>query len=94
MVDNEIEQSIPSADITDEDKIKEFRDMLEQYTLENGLKINQIKGWTDGKIEWMALNDNKCCCRPKDRICPCPEGLVEIKTESDHQCLCSILTRG
>ena len=77
----------------EEEKIKAFRLMLEEYAEEHGLEITSIKGWTEHKIQWMALNNNKCCCSPDDRICPCEEGLREAMTEQDHMCLCSIFKR-
>ena len=80
----------PTELTDDEEKIKAFRTMLEEYAVEHGLKITNIKSWTEPKIRWMALNDNKCCCSPDDRVCPCEEGVHEAKTEQDHMCLCSI----
>lgn len=68
--------------------VKKFRDYLEAYAKENGIMILDIKGWTDGKIEWMALNERKCACRPDKRKCPCPEGLVEISKKG--HCLCNV----
>lgn len=77
-------------ELTDDEKIKAFRSMLEEHAGENNLKITDIKGWTEPKIEWMALNDHKCCCSPNDRVCPCDEGRIEVRTKPDHMCLCSI----
>lgn len=78
-----------TPEITDEEKIEAFRSMLEEHAEEHDLEITDIKGWTEPKIKWMALNDNKCCCSPMDRICPCDKGIVEARTD-DHMCLCSI----
>ena len=68
--------------------IQSFRKYLEAYAKEKGLMILDVKGWTNSKIEWMALNDRKCACRPDKRICPCPEGLIEI--EKKGKCLCTV----
>lgn len=68
--------------------IQSFRKYIEAYAKEKGLKILDVKGWTNSKIEWMALNDRKCACRPDKRVCPCPEGLIEI--EKKGKCLCTV----
>lgn len=68
--------------------IKRFREYIEAYAKEKNLKVLDIKGWTNGKIEWMALNDRKCACRPDKRTCPCQEGLVEISKKG--HCLCNV----
>lgn len=68
--------------------IQSFRKYIEAYAKEKGLKILDVKGWTNSKIEWMALNDRKCACRPDKRVCPCPEGLIEI--EKKGRCLCTV----
>lgn len=71
-------------------KIIIFKDELQEYALKNNLEITSIKGWTEPKIEWMALNERKCACRPETRICPCPEGLVEARTKKNKMCTCSL----
>lgn len=70
------------------DKIKNFRECLQDYAKEKGIKILDVKGWTNGKIEWMALNDRKCACRPDKRVCPCKEGIDEISKKG--HCLCNV----
>lgn len=75
---------------TDDEKIEAFRSMLEGHAEAHNLKITDIKGWTESKIKWMALNDHKCCCSPNDRVCPCDQGIHEARNEQDHMCLCSI----
>ena len=72
--------------------ISDFRNKLEVYAKEHHLRITNIKGWTDPKIEWMALNEEKCGCAPDKRICPCKEGLIEV--EKKGKCLCSVFERG
>jgi len=93
-IDTYVEPTVPnipeSPELSDEEKIEAFRSMLEEHAEEHDLKITNIKSWTEPKIKWMALNDNKCCCSPDDRVCPCEEGVHEARTESDHMCLCSI----
>lgn len=84
------EMSEVSDDYTDIERntIQSFRKYLEAYANEKGLKILDIKGWTNSKIEWMALNDRKCACKPDKRTCPCPEGLIEV--EKKGKCLCTV----
>lgn len=84
------ELSEVSDDYTDTERntIQSFRKYIDAYAKEKGLKILDVKGWTSSKIEWMALNDRKCACRPDKRVCPCPEGLVEI--EKKGKCLCTV----
>lgn len=77
----------------DEEIVREFRAHLESYAKEHGLLITSIKGWTEPKIRWMALNDRTCCC-DKTRKCPCETGLVEVRTEKDHMCKCSVFKKG
>jgi len=72
--------------------IQDFRRDIETYAKNKGLIINNIKGWTENKIEWMALNDRKCACAPNKRHCPCPEGLKEV--EKNGTCKCSLFRRG
>lgn len=72
----------------EENCIKLFREFLESYAKEKNLKILDIKGWTNNKIEWMALNGRKCGCKPDERVCPCEEGLKEVETKG--RCLCSV----
>ena len=74
-----------------DDMIQEFKKDIEAYAEKQGLVINNIKGWTDSKIEWMALNDRKCACAPDKRHCPCPEGLKEV--EKNGTCKCSLFIR-
>ena len=64
------ELSEVSDDYTDVERntIQSFRKYLEAYAKEKGLKILDVKGWTNSKIEWMALNDRKCACRPVGRF--------------------------
>lgn len=68
--------------------IDEFRKKLELYAKEKNIKITNIKGWTVHKIKWMALNEEKCCCAPDKRKCPCEEGLDEVMSKG--KCLCSV----
>lgn len=68
--------------------IQSFRKYIDNYAKEKGLKILDVKGWSSAKIDWMALNGRKCACRPDKRICPCPEGLVEV--EKKGKCLCTV----
>lgn len=89
----------PEEDIIEKDislsediMISDFKKRLELYAKEHGLKITNIKGWTESKIAWIALNDNKCGCAPDKRKCPCPEGLEEVKRKG--KCLCSVFERG
>lgn len=84
------ELSEVSDDYTDVERntIQSFKKYIEAYAKEKGLKILDVKGWTSSKIEWMALNDRKCACRPDKRICPCSEGLIEI--EKKGKCLCTV----
>ncbi len=84
------ELSETSDDYTDVERniIQSFKKYIEAYAKEKGLKILDVKGWTNNKIEWMALNDRKCACRPDKRVCPCPEGLVEV--EKKGKCLCTV----
>jgi hypothetical protein len=77
---------------SDEETIMEFRKDLEKWARDNDLLLTNIKGWTEDKIQWMALNDRKCCCRPKERACPCKEGLEEARTSKGGLCLCSVFT--
>lgn len=81
--------------MADDEKIRRFRETLEKYAEKKGLKITKIPGWTDGKIEWMALNECKCCCDPENRHCPCKLGMEEIKNNvyKDNQCKCSVFER-
>ncbi len=72
--------------------ISDFRKRLELYAKEHCLRITNIKGWTESKIVWMALNEDKCGCAPDKRKCPCPEGLDEVKNKG--KCLCSVFERG
>lgn len=72
--------------------ISDFRKRLELYAKEHNLRITNIKGWTEPKIVWMALNERKCGCAPDKRKCPCPEGLDEVKVKG--KCLCSVFERG
>jgi len=88
MVD--VEQYTDIVDV-EQDTINKFREYLEAYAQEKGLKILKVKGWTDSKIEWMALNSRKCACRPDKRVCPCPEGLIEV--EKKGKCLCTVFGR-
>lgn len=74
-----------------EEIIMRFRRELEIYAGLNGLIISNVKGWTDHKIIWMALNERKCACSPDKRECPCKEGLDEVKSKG--QCLCSVFLR-
>ena len=83
----DIEDNVPNED--DERKVVEFRKELEEYAEANNLLITNIKGWTDGSIRWMALNDRKCHCVPDKRRCPCPEGLIEARTKG--KCRCSVM---
>lgn len=84
------ELSEASDDYTEVERntISSFRKYIEAYAKEKGLKILDVKGWTSSKIEWMALNDRKCACRPDKRVCPCIEGLIEI--EKKGKCLCTV----
>lgn len=84
----DIKDNIPSED--DERKVVEFRRELEEYAEANNLMITNIKGWTEGTIRWMALNDRKCHCVPDKRHCPCNEGLIEARTKG--KCRCSVYT--
>lgn len=73
------------------DKLKlidDFRKTLEEHAKKNNLSITNIKGWTNKKIEWMAVNENKCCCAPDKRVCPCEEGINEAA--ANGTCLCSV----
>ena len=73
---------------SDEQKIAEFKADLEEWARLHKLKITNIKGWTDIKIAWMALNDRKCACDPDNRKCPCHKGLDEIDRELfDGKCI-------
>lgn len=72
----------------EQEAIDKFREYIGAYAKEKGLKILNVKGWTNGKIEWMALNGKKCACKPDERVCPCPEGLVEV--EKKGKCLCTV----
>ena len=74
--------------VSERNTIQSFKKYIEAYAKEKGLKILDVKGWSNSKIEWMALNDRKCACRPDKRICPCPEGLIEI--EKKGKCLCTV----
>lgn len=84
------ELSEVSDDYTDIERntIQSFRKYIDNYAKEKGLKILDVKGWSSAKIDWMALNGRKCACRPDKRICPCPEGMVEI--EKKGKCLCTV----
>lgn len=84
----------PPRVYTEEEKahILVFRQDIEMYANEHGLELTNIPGWTETKIKWMATNDRRCCCRPKDRICPCPEGLIEVE-RLQSTCLCSIFKK-
>jgi len=83
----EVEKDTEIVDV-EQDTVNKFREYIEAYAQEKGLKILNVKGWTDSKIEWMALNGRKCACRPDKRVCPCPEGLVEV--EKKGHCLCNV----
>ena len=77
----------------DEDQTKlvnAFMKVLEKWAKLNKLVITEVKGWTEPTIIWMALNDRKCHCVPKERKCPCKEGLEECRTMGDHECRCSV----
>lgn len=88
----EIDQGIDRDDLISEDnKVSEFRDILQKYADVNNLRIMNVKGWTNSKIKWMALNDRKCACAPDKRVCPCPEGLEEISRNGS--CKCSVFSR-
>ncbi len=78
--------------VAEDEMIKTFRERLNLHAKEYNLKITNIKGWTEPKIVWMALNDWKCGCAPDKRKCPCKEGLIEI--EKKGKCLCSVFERG
>lgn len=92
LIISSIDISDPEEEISDDDiLIKNFRANLELYAKEHNLKITDIKGWTEHKLVWMALNDNKCGCAPDKRRCPCKEGLIEI--EKKGKCLCSVFER-
>ncbi len=82
----DIEDNIPNEE--DERKVAEFRKELEEYAKQHELTITNIKGWTEGTIRWMALNDKKCHCVPGKRHCPCPEVLAETKHRG--KCKCSV----
>lgn len=75
----------------DETLVRNFRSELEAYATKYNLKITDIKGWTEDKIIWMALNEKKCACAPDKRVCPCPEGLVEI--DKKGKCKCSVFMK-
>lgn len=81
--------SKPYEEQSDAEKIEHFKNELNEWADKHGLAITKISGWTDKKIERMALNNHICCC-DKTRICPCEQGLKEIQTESDSMCLCSV----
>lgn len=72
--------------------ISEFVDTLEKYANKKGYVISNIKSWSKGKIQWMALNGRMCACDPDNRKCPCGECADEV--EKTGSCLCSIFMRG
>ncbi len=76
---------------SDAEKLFNFKVDLKAYADKHGLKVLDEKGWTKGKIKWMALNDRKCACAPDTRVCPCQEGLIEI--EQTGRCKCSIFSK-
>lgn len=85
----DIEDNVLSEE--DEKKIAEFRKEIEEYASAHDLLITDIKGWTEPKIEWMALNDRLCACvRDGSRHCPCPDGLIETTTSNRGMCKCSL----
>jgi len=82
-------------DFTEEgEEVQAFYEDLKKYAKKHGLVITNIKGWTRGRIIRMARNDRRCACRPKQRTCPCPEGLEECRTAKDHECICSVFRLG
>lgn len=76
----------------DDDLVSDFMIDLKSYAEKHNLKIMNVKGWTNNKIKWMALNNRKCACAPDKRVCPCPEGLKEIEVIGN--CKCSVFARG
>lgn len=89
-----VEQEDKTNELPEEYKNKEkiiiFEGELQEYALKNNLEVTSIRGWTNPKIEWMALNERKCACRPDTRICPCSEGLIEARTKKNKMCTCSV----
>lgn len=71
-----------------------FRTKLKEHAEKHNLELTSINGWTEPKIKWMALNDEKCCCKPETRHCPCEESLDEIRHTKRHMCVCSVFTAG
>ncbi|MDO9518208.1 MAG: hypothetical protein Q7J10_09210 [Methanosarcinaceae archaeon] len=72
--------------------INDFKETLNKHANEHGFKITETKGWTERKIESMALNNRICCCDPS-RTCPCEIGIKEVNKCPDHMCKCSIFTK-
>lgn len=65
-----------------------FLSRLQKFAKKNNLTVEET-GWAIAKIEWMALNNNKCGCRPDERKCPCKQSLEE--TKNGKLCTCSVL---
>lgn len=40
------------------------------------------------KVKTMAANDNKCICKPDERLCPCTEAVKELETNG--KCFCML----
>lgn len=91
-ISSSIEISGETGDDEESRLINDFVDMIEKFAVKRGYVISNIKGWTEFKIKWMALNDGKCGCDPENRKCPCGECKDEV--ENNGSCLCSIFMRG
>jgi len=78
--------------LSDSELIDEFRNDLLAHADKHGMKLTEINGWTEPKIQSMALNNRICCCDPS-RTCPCDIGVEEVNTESDHMCKCSVFIK-
>lgn len=87
-----IESESTNDEPDEQELINDFRIALLEHADKHNMRITDIKGWTESKIEWMALNNRTCCCDPS-RTCPCDTGVHEVNTESDHMCKCSVFVR-
>lgn len=88
------EKKKPNRHEKDSPEVKAFRAKLEAFAIENGLKIADVKGWTEHKIRSMALDpEHRCACDPKNRTCPCEKSVDECNNDKRHMCRCSVFEK-
>ncbi len=70
---------------------KEVFDKLSMFTLEHNLRITDIRGSMKVRIKTISELDGRCPCKPKERMCPCPESITECNTNGE--CYCRVLEK-